>query len=222
MTNSQVKICGITTITDANFAISFGADYLGFIFYPKSKRYISYDSSKEIIDVIKDKIKTVAVTVDPSNNDILEINPMFTTIHCTGGRKMMTECMNLKKEMNSSTNIIGVTMLTSFDDQEINEIGFKDSVPDSINKLAGLANDCGLDGLVCSPLEVNKIKSDFPQLKLIVPGIRRPSDETNDQKRTLSANEAVINGADILVIGRPITESADPAKAAAEFSYEVQ
>ena len=124
---------------------------------------------------------------------------------------MMTECMNLKKEMNSTTNIIGVTMLTRFDDQEINEIGFKDSVPDSINKLARLANDCGLDGLVCSPLEANKIKSDFPQLKLIVPGIRRPSDETNDQKRTLSANEAVINGADILVIGRPITESAAPA-----------
>ena len=135
---------------------------------------------------------------------------------------MMTECMNLKKEMNSTTSIIGVTMLTSFDDQEINEIGFKDSVPDSINKLAGLANDCGLDGLVCSPLEAKKIKSDFPQLKLIVPGIRRPSDETNDQKRTLSANEAVINGADILVIGRPITESADPAKAAEEFSNEVQ
>ena len=124
--------------------------------------------------------------------------------------------------MNSTTSIIGVTMLTSLDDKEINEIGFKDSVPDSINKLAGLANDCGLDGLVCSPLEANKIKSDFPQLKLIVPGIRRPSDETNDQKRTLSANEAIINGADILVIGRPITESADPGKAAEEFLNEIQ
>ena len=76
MTNSQVKICGITTITDANFAISFGADYLGFIFYPKSKRYISYDNCREIIDVVKDKIKTVAVTVDPSDNDILEINKL--------------------------------------------------------------------------------------------------------------------------------------------------
>ena len=55
MLNSQIKICGITSITDANSAISFGADYLGFIFYPKSKRYISYDRCKEIIDVIKDK-----------------------------------------------------------------------------------------------------------------------------------------------------------------------
>ena len=70
MTNSQVKICGITTIADANLAISFGADYLGFIFYPKSKRYVSYDNCKEIIDVIKGKIKTVAVPVDPSDNDL--------------------------------------------------------------------------------------------------------------------------------------------------------
>ena len=76
MTNSQVKICGITSIADANSAISFGADYLGFILYPKSKRYVSYDNCKEIIDTIKDKIKTVAVTVDPSDNDILEINKL--------------------------------------------------------------------------------------------------------------------------------------------------
>ena len=168
------------------------------------------------------KFYDIPNTVTSALKNILEINPKFTTIHCTGGRKMMTECMKLKKEMKSTTNIIGVTMLTSFDDQEISEIGFRDSVPDSINKLAGLANDCGLDGLVCSPLEAKKIKSDFPQLKLIVPGIRRSSDETNDQKRTLSANEAIINGADILVIGRPITESSDPAKAAEALSNEIQ
>ena len=97
MTNSQVKICGITTITDANFAISFGADYLGFIFYPKSKRYISYDSCKEIIDVIKDKIKTVAVTVDPSDNDILEINKLdvnYIQLHGSETVERVTEIKN--------------------------------------------------------------------------------------------------------------------------------
>ena len=97
MTNSQVKICGITTITDANFAINFGADYLGFIFYPKSKRYISYDSCKEIIDVIKDKIKTVAVTVDPSDNDILEINKLgvdYIQLHGSETVERVTEIKN--------------------------------------------------------------------------------------------------------------------------------
>ena len=168
------------------------------------------------------KFYDIPNTVTSALKNILEINPMFTTIHCTGGRKMITECINLKKEMSSTTNIIGVTMLTSLDDQEINEIGFKDSVTKSVNKLAELANDCGLDGLVCSPLEAKNIKSDFPHLHLIVPGIRRSSDETNDQKRILSANEAIINGADILVIGRPITEADDPAKAAEELSNEIQ
>ena len=168
------------------------------------------------------KFYDIPNTVTSALRNILEVNPKFTTIHCTGGKRMMTECMALKNEMQSSTNIIGVTMLTSFDDQEINEIGFKDTVQDSINKLAGLANDCGLDGLVCSPLEAKNLKSNFPKLQLIVPGIRRSSDEANDQKRTLSANEAVINGADILVIGRPITESVDPAKAAEELLNEIQ
>ena len=168
------------------------------------------------------KFYDIPNTVTSALRNILEVNPKFTTIHCTGGKRMMTECMALKNEMQSSTNIIGVTMLTSFDDQEINEIGFKDTVQDSINKLAGLANDCGLDGLVCSPLEAKNLKSNFPKLQLIVPGIRRSSDEANDQKRTLSANEAVINGADILVIGRPITESVDPAEVAEELLNEIQ
>ena len=168
------------------------------------------------------KFYDIPNTVTSALRNILEVNPKFTTIHCTGGKRMMTECMALKNEMQSSTNIIGVTMLTSFDDQEINEIGFKDTVQDSINKLAGLANDCGLDGLVCSPLEAKNLKINFPKLQLIVPGIRRSSDEANDQKRTLSANEAVINGADILVIGRPITESVDPAEVAEELLNEIQ
>lgn len=74
MTKPQVKICGITSVTDANLAIGYGADYLGFIFYPKSKRHISYNNCKEILDYTKDKIKNVAVVVDPLDEDLIEIN----------------------------------------------------------------------------------------------------------------------------------------------------
>ena len=104
---------------------------------------------------------------------------------------MMTECMKLKNEMGSTTNIIGVTVLTSFDDQAIKEIGFNTSVIDTIDQVASLANECGLDGLVCSPLEAKKLKNSFPELQLIVPGIRSSFDQTNDQKRILSAKEAI-------------------------------
>jgi len=168
------------------------------------------------------KFYDIPNTVTSALKNILEINPMFTTIHCTGGRKMMTECMKLKNEMDSTTNIIGVTMLTSFDDQAIKEIGFNTSVIDTINQVASLADECSLDGLVCSPLEAQKLKNSFPALQLIVPGIRNSSEQTNDQKRTLSAKEAIDNGADILVIGRPITEAPDPAKAAEALLNEIQ
>ena len=168
------------------------------------------------------KFYDIPNTVTSALKNILEINPMFTTIHCTGGRKMMTECMKLKNEMGSTTNIIGVTVLTSFDDQAIKEIGFNTSVIDTIDQIASLANECSLDGLVCSPLEAKKLKNSFPELQLIVPGIRSSFDQTNDQKRILSAKEAIDNGADILVIGRPITEAPDPAKAAEALLNEIQ
>ena len=168
------------------------------------------------------KFYDIPNTVTSALKNILEINPMFTTIHCTGGRKMMTECMKLKNEMDSTTNIIGVTVLTSFDDQAIKEVGFNTSVIDTINQVASLADECSLDGLVCSPLEAQKLKNSFPALQLIVPGIRNSSEQTNDQKRTLSAKEAIDNGADILVIGRPITEASDPAKAAEALLNEIK
>ena len=168
------------------------------------------------------KFYDIPNTVTSALKNILEINPMFTTIHCTGGRKMMTECMKLKNEMDSTTNIIGVTVLTSFDDQAIKEVGFNTSVIDTIDQVASLANECSIDGLVCSPLESKKLKNSFPELQLIVPGIRSSFDQTNDQKRILSAKEAIDNGADILVIGRPITEASDPAKAAEALLNEIQ
>ena len=168
------------------------------------------------------KFYDIPNTVTSALKNILEINPQFTTIHCTGGKKMMTECMKLKNEMGSTTNIIGVTVLTSFDDQAIKEIGFNTSVIDTIDQVASLADECSLDGLVCSPLEAQKLKNSFPALQLIVPGIRNSSEQTNDQKRTLSAKEAIDNGADILVIGRPITEASDPAKAAEALLNEIK
>ena len=116
MTNYQVKICGITTITDANSAISFGADYLGFIFYPKSKRYISYDNCKEIIDVIKDKIKTVAVTVDPSDNDILEINKLGVNYIQLHGSETVERVTEIKTKCTSP--IIKAFGINTIDDLE--------------------------------------------------------------------------------------------------------
>ena len=168
------------------------------------------------------KFYDIPNTVTSALQNILDLEPKFTTIHTSGGREMLTACVKLKNKLNCPTNLLGVTLLTSFSDEDIKELGHSLTVKQSIENLAALANSTGLDGIVCSPLEVKLINEKFPNLKLIVPGIRQTHNSQDDQKRTLSAKEAMENGADILVIGRPITQSANPAKAAEEILKEIQ
>ena len=136
---------------------------------------------------------------------------------------MLKECVKLKKELNSNTNLIGVTMLTSFDDNSINEIGMSGTVSGNVDNLSALAFNCGMDGIVCSPMEISKVKETFgSKLKVIVPGIRNQTDNNNDQKRTLSAKKAIEFGADVIVVGRPITSADSPEKAAEIFHQSVK
>ena len=136
---------------------------------------------------------------------------------------MLKECVNLKKELNSNTNLIGITMLTSFDEASINEIGINGSVDKNVDNLSALALNCGMDGIVCSPMEIRKIKERFAsKLKIIVPGIRNQTDNNNDQKRTLSAKKAIEFGADVIVVGRPITSADSPGKAAEIFYQSIK
>ena len=121
----------------------------------------------------------------------------------------------MKDSNQSQTNLIGVTVLTSFDEDGIKEVGIHNSIDDQVLNLAKLANENNLDGIVCSPQEIRRIKQETENnLKLIVPGVRNIDDDTNDQKRTMNASKAIDAGADILVIGRPITMANDPAEAA--------
>ena len=159
MTSAQVKICGITTITDANLAIDFGADYLGFIFYPKSKRYISYDNCKEILDVIKDKIKTVAVIVEPSDNDILEINKLGFDYIQLHGSESVERVIEIKA--NCSSQIIKAFGINSIDDlnqttnySNLSEFFLFDYKPSS-NEMPG-GNAKQFDWSIINKSEVNK------------------------------------------------------------------
>ena len=135
---------------------------------------------------------------------------------------MLTECVKAKNELHSRTKLIGVTMLTSFNDAIISEIGIEKSVNENVKQLTQLAVNCGMDGIVCSPLEISEVKNTHEsKLQIISPGIRGKENAVNDQKRTLSAKEAIDAGADILVVGRPITDAKDPAKAAENIYSEI-
>jgi orotidine-5'-phosphate decarboxylase len=110
--------------------------------------------------------------------------------------------------------LLGVTVLTSLDSNELSEIGFQANAARQVERLAGLAVKAGLGGLVCSPLEVVGLRQMLPsRIKLVTPGIRTPGQASEDQKRTLSPSEALAAGADWLVIGRPIYAAPNPRAA---------
>lgn len=144
----------------------------------------------------------------------------FITIHTSGGAAMMKAAVEAAREVAAPLNIqppalLGVTVLTHMDDGDLESVGQQKPAGDQVLRLAKLADASGLQGVICSPLEIASLRKNLSaHMKLVVPGIRPEGSAAGDQKRTLTPQGAAELGADYLVIGRPITQSSDPAKAA--------
>jgi|TARA_B100000959_G_scaffold258211_1_gene292913 orotidine-5'-phosphate decarboxylase len=139
------------------------------------------------------------------------------TIHTSGGRDMMVAAESAAQEMDNPPLVLGVTVLTSMDGNDLSEIGLAEDPAAQVNRLAQLAAEAGLRGLVCSPREISTLRKVLPrEVQLVTPGIRPKGSDADDQKRTLTPAEAIAAGADWLVIGRPITAAKDPRAAATE------
>ena len=136
-------------------------------------------------------------------------------VHCLGGLEMMRAAADAARETNANVKVIGVTILTSHDSDSLRKIGLSETPDQAVPRLAALAQDAGLDGVVCSAREILPVRAacgdDF---MLVTPGIRPANAERGDQKRVLTPAEAIKAGANYLVVGRPITGAADPVKAA--------
>lgn len=141
---------------------------------------------------------------------------MIYNVHASGGYKMMKEVDRARKEKNSNSLVIAVTVLTSFSENEIQELfGTKLSIKELATKWAKLAKEAGLDGVVCSPLEAKKIKEKCGKdFVTVCPGVRPKWASKDDQERILTPEEAILNNCDYLVIGRPITKNPDPKEGA--------
>lgn len=141
------------------------------------------------------------------------------TLHTSGGKEMMAAAARAAQEESARTGrgrpvLLGVTVLTSLKDEELRRIGFAHAVPDQVLRLAVLAKESGLDGVVCSPHEIEIIKKECGGDFLVVtPGIRPAWAAVQDQKRIMTPAQAIAKGADYLVIGRPITEAPSPHEA---------
>ena len=152
------------------------------------------------------------------------INPFIMNVHLLGGRSMLKLASETFKKNNVSNSLlVGVTILTSLEDQDLNEIGIKGPVEEQVVRLAKLAQNSGLDGVVCSAREIISLRRTLGnQFKLIVPGIRPKWCQPDDQKRTMTPAEAVNDGADYIVIGRPITNATNPLDAASRITKEIE
>ena len=154
-------------------------------------------------------------------------NPFMMTVHASGGAAMMraaTAAALRGADSNGGARplLVGVTVLTSFDDGDLAETGAQGPLGDQVKRLAALAQDSGLDGVVASAHEVAMLRAQCgPEFTLVVPGIRPGWASADDQKRIVTPADALAHGADYLVIGRPITRSDDPAGAAARIASEM-
>jgi len=145
------------------------------------------------------------------------INSFMMTVHTAGGKAMMQAASAAAKTLPNTPLIVGVTVLTSLDANDLENIGVNAKLQDQVRRLASLAQESGLDGVVCSAHEIEIIRETCGKdFKLVVPGIRPAGSSIGDQKRVMTPSEALAKGADYLVIGRPITEAQNPSQAAQE------
>ncbi len=166
------------------------------------------------------KLFDIPTTVAGAIRATSGLNPFMLTVHVGGGPAMLRAAMAASYRLASQNDgirplVIGITVLTSFDEADIEAVGMRPSLADQVHRLADMALTNGLDGVVCAAHEVPKLRGAFgDELKLIVPGIRPAWSSADDQKRIVTPAEALRLGADYLVIGRPIFRADDPPAAA--------
>ena len=159
------------------------------------------------------KFYDIPNTVYESVKSALDMGVWMVNVHASGGAKMLESAKKAIESVNSSTILIAVTILTSFSKENMTNLGISDLDKHILN-LGKLAYDCGLDGVVCASTDTQSIKKNFGKNFLAVtPGIRPAWSSLDDQSRVSTPAEALRNGSDFLVIGRPITGSKDPIKA---------
>lgn len=166
------------------------------------------------------KFHDIPNTVARAVTAAVRLDVQMLTIHCSGGTAMMRAAelaaQAAARELNRPPPLVlGVTVLTSMDAQTLAELGCEPDPTSQVQRLARLAADSGLRGLVCSPMELATLRPILPStMELVTPGIRTAPEPNDDQKRTLSASDAIHLGASWLVIGRPIYAAPDPVVAA--------
>ncbi len=168
------------------------------------------------------KFHDIPNTVAAACDAAADLGVWMVNVHASGGRRMMEAARERLEQRQQRPLLIGVTILTSLEQADIEEVGYQGEPAENVLRLARLTDAAGLDGIVCSPREAAEVR---PQVRddflLVTPGVRPKSSETGDQKRVMTPAEALANGSDYLVIGRPITGAADPLQSLRDIQAEI-
>lgn len=188
---------------------------------PQGVREVVGDGQALFLDL---KFHDIPNTVAGAIRSAMALKPLILNVHAAGGVAMMKAAAEVVAAAGAARPLlIGVTVLTSLGDEDLADIGVPSSAAEQVVRLAKLTKACGLDGVVCSPREIELVRdacgADF---KTVVPGIRPEWAAAGDQKRIMTPRQAVDAGADYLVIGRPITASDDPVAAAKRIGEEMR
>jgi orotidine-5'-phosphate decarboxylase len=165
------------------------------------------------------KFHDIPNTVARAVRAVAHLTPAVLTVHAAGGKEMMQAA---KEAAPPGTKVVAVTVLTSLDENDLESIGVRASPARQVERLAALAREAGLDGIVCSGDEVKAAKAAWPDGFFVVPGVRPAGSDSVDQKRVVTPAQALDDGASILVIGRPITASPNPSRALAEITESLK
>jgi orotidine-5'-phosphate decarboxylase len=185
---------------------------LGLEFFCANGRHGIHEMAELGLPLFLDlKLHDIPNTVGKAVQALRPLEPAILTVHAAGGRAMMEDA---KAAAPAGTKVVAVTVLTSLDEDDLRSIGVGADPHAQVERLAGLARDAGVDGLVCSGNEVAAAKRLWHDGFFVVPGVRPADGHAGDQKRVMTPRAALDAGASILVVGRPITQAADPDRAA--------
>ena len=219
MSNPVYVACDTPLLDDALSLIKkvqhhVGGVKLGLEFFCANGHHGVHEIAKLGLPIFLDlKLHDIPNTVAKAMQAINTLEPAIVTVHASGGRAMMEDA---KAADGAHTKVVAVTVLTSLDDHDLTRIGVADDPHSQVARLAALARDAGLDGIVCSGQEVKAVHKEWKDGFFVVPGLRLPNGNATDQKRIVTPREARDNGASVLVVGRPISKAENPDQAARE------
>lgn len=188
---------------------------------PRAVDAVQKNGGRVFLDL---KLHDIPNTVAGAVREAARLGVQMCTLHASGGRSMLQAAAQTVAGNGSPMQLLAVTVLTSLDAQGLEEaVGSTLDIAAHVVRLASLAREAGLDGVVASPHEIGLLRTTLgPSMQLVIPGIRPGWSSADDQRRVMTPREAAIAGADYLVIGRPITAAADPVEATCRILDELK